>query len=47
MQGSTPTWHQTFSLRLPDLVTYSDENMESDERVGGIEEDLVELRSFV
>lgn len=47
MQGSTPTWHETFSVRLPDMMTYSDENTESDERVGGTEENQVELGSIV
>jgi len=46
LQGSTTTWHQTFSIRMPDMATYSDESTESDQRVGGIEENPIELRSF-
>ncbi|KAF8328948.1 hypothetical protein F5887DRAFT_132652 [Amanita rubescens] len=46
LQGSTPTWHQTFSIRMPDMATYSDESTESDQRVEGIEENPIELQSF-
>jgi hypothetical protein len=46
MQGSTPTWHQTFSVRLPDMMSYINENTESDKRVGGTE-DPVQLCDVV
>ncbi|KAF8348474.1 hypothetical protein F5887DRAFT_950244 [Amanita rubescens] len=41
LQGSTTTWHQTFSVRMPDMATYDDE---SDQRV--TEENTIELHSF-
>lgn len=47
LQGSTSTWHQTFSVRVPDLATYSDEDTERDEGVQESEENLIELHSFV